>query len=137
MNKNAFTGFIAALACLAMPVWAAGDAAAGKEKSATCVACHGADGNSPAPTFPKLADLGENYLAKQLREFRKGETRMDPSMAPMVSGLSDQDIADLAAFYASQQRSFSVASPISARIREMIQNRITICGSAQPRFSKW
>ena len=110
MKKIALTGLTAAALCLAMPALAAGDAASGQQKSATCVACHGADGNSAAPTFPKLADLGEAYIAKQLHEFRKGETRMDPSMAPMVANLSDQDIADIAAYYAGQERSFAVAN---------------------------
>jgi cytochrome c553 len=110
MKRIALTGLIAAAACLAMPAWAVGDAAAGQQKSVTCAACHGPDGNSAAPTFPKLAGLGEAYLVKQLYELRKGETRTDPTMAPMVANLSDQDIADIAAFYASQQRSFGVAS---------------------------
>jgi cytochrome c553 len=109
MKRIALTGFLAVAMCLAMPARSAGDAAAGQQKAATCAACHGADGNSVAPTFPKLAGLSEAYLAKQLHEFRKGDTRKDPSMAPMVANLSDQDIADLAAFYASQERSFGVA----------------------------
>jgi cytochrome c553 len=120
MKRIALTGLIAAAACLAMPAWAVGDAAAGQQKSVTCAACHGPDGNSAAPTFPKLAGLGEAYLVKQLHEFRKGETRTDPSMAPMVANLSDQDIADIAAFYASQQRSFSVASEDLVALGESI-----------------
>ncbi|MDH3714618.1 MAG: cytochrome c4 [Gammaproteobacteria bacterium] len=110
MKRIALTGLIVAATCLAMPAWSAGDAATGQQKSGICTACHGADGNSAAPTFPKLAGLGEAYLVKQLHEFRRGETRKDPSMAPMVANLSDQDIADIAAFYASRERSFSVAS---------------------------
>ena len=109
MIKVALTGLIAAAVCLATPVWSAGDAAAGKQKAATCAACHGVDGNSAAPTFPKLAGLGEGYLSRQLHAYRKGETRANASMAPMVANLSDQDIADLAAYYDSQERSFSVA----------------------------
>lgn len=82
------------------PAMAAGDAAAGKGKAAVCAACHGADGNSPANTFPKLAGQGEAYLVKQLIEF-KDETRANAIMAPMVAALSEQDMADLAAYYSS------------------------------------
>lgn len=79
----------------------AGDAEAGKAKSATCAACHGADGNSMAPTFPKIAGQGERYLIKQIKDIRGGN-RQVPSMAPFVAGLSDEDIADLAAYFGSQ-----------------------------------
>lgn len=83
-----------------------GDPAAGKAKSATCAACHGADGNSTNPEWPKLAGQGESYLFKQLKNFKAGKDapdgRYDASMAPMVAPLSEQDMADLAAYYASQ-----------------------------------
>ena len=81
---------------------AAGDAEAGKSKSAMCAACHGPDGNSPAPTFPKLAGQHAAYLAKQLAEYKSGE-RQNATMNGMAAALSEQDIADLAAFYSSQQ----------------------------------
>lgn len=83
-------------------VHAAGDAEAGKSKSAMCAACHGPDGNSPAPTFPKLAGQHADYLAKQLAEYKSGE-RQNATMNGMAAALSEQDIADLAAFYASQK----------------------------------
>ena len=76
----------------------AGDPAAGKAKSATCSACHGADGISPNPLWPNLAGQKEQYLVKQIKAFRDG-TRQDPSMAPMVKNLTDADIEDLAAYY--------------------------------------
>jgi cytochrome c553 len=85
-----------------MPVMAAGDVSAGKAKAAVCAACHGADGNSPSDMFPKLAGQGEAYLLKQLIEFKDG-TRENAVMAPMVAALSEQDMADLAAFYASNK----------------------------------
>ena len=88
-----------ALLTIASPALA-GDAAAGKAKSATCVACHGPDGNSVNPMWPNLAGQQEMYLAKQLRDFRDGN-RKDPVMAPMAAALSDDDIANLAAYYAS------------------------------------
>ena len=78
---------------------AEGDVAAGKDKSAICAACHGADGNSPSDMFPKLAGQGKAYLVKQLVDFQSG-ARENAVMAPMVANLSEQDIADLAAYYA-------------------------------------
>ena len=84
---------------------AAGDAAAGQQKAAACASCHGADGNSPAANFPKLAGQGAAYLAKQIKDFKAAETRKDPIMAGMVAALSDQDAEDIAAYYASQQQS--------------------------------
>lgn len=78
----------------------AGDAATGKEKSAMCAACHGADGNGTDPQYPKLAGQHADYLAKSMRDYKSGD-RKDPIMASMVAGLSEDDIEDLAAFYAS------------------------------------
>ncbi len=79
----------------------AGDAAAGKAKSAICASCHGANGISLNPMWPNLAGQKEQYLAKQITAFRDG-TRKDPMMAPMVAALSDDDIANLAAYFAAQ-----------------------------------
>lgn len=89
---------------------AAGDPAAGETMSAACSACHGADGNSAAPTFPKLAGQGEKYLLKQLMDIRDG-ARPVPTMVGQLDGKSDQDLADIAAFYASQARSGSQTNP--------------------------
>jgi cytochrome c553 len=85
----------------ASPQALAGDAAAGKAKSVVCSACHGADGTSVNPQWPNLKGQKEEYLIKQIKAFRDG-TRKDPAMAPMVAGLTDEDIANLAAYYASQ-----------------------------------
>ena len=79
---------------------AAGDAAAGKAKAAACAGCHGAAGVSANPMWPNLAGQKEAYLAKQLKAFRDG-TRKDPVMAPMAKPLSDADVANLAAYFAS------------------------------------
>lgn len=76
----------------------AGNSAAGKTKSAACAACHGADGRGTTPLFPNLNGQKPDYLMVQLKAFRDGK-RTDPTMAPMAMALSDQDIADLAAFY--------------------------------------
>jgi len=81
--------------------WAEGDAAAGKEKSASCGGCHGADGTSVNPEWPNLAGQGDRYLDKQLQDFKGGE-RKNATMAPMVAALNEQDIANLSAYYSSQ-----------------------------------
>ena len=78
----------------------AGDAEAGKAKSVTCAACHGGAGISPTGTWPNLAGQKEEYLVAQITAFRDG-ARENAQMAPMVSGLSDEDIANLAAYYSS------------------------------------
>lgn len=78
----------------------AGDAAAGKAKSATCAACHGQNGISPNDLWPNLAGQKAGYLVAQMKAFRDGQ-RANPMMAPMAAPLSDADIDDLAAFYAS------------------------------------
>ena len=78
----------------------AGDAAAGKAKSGTCAGCHGAAGISKNPMWPNLAGQQQGYLVKQLKAFRDG-SRSDPMMTPMAKPLSDEDIANLAAWYNS------------------------------------
>lgn len=80
----------------------AGDVAAGKALSVRCSACHGANGISVGPLWPNLAGQKEQYLVKQIKAFRDG-VRKDPTMAPMVAGLTDDDVANLAAYYASQK----------------------------------
>ncbi|KAA0444706.1 MAG: cytochrome c4 [Candidatus Thioglobus sp.] len=85
------------------------DIARGKAKSATCVACHGADGNSLAPIFPKIAGQNRSYLFKQLQEFKSG-TRVESVMGGIVAALSDADMADLAAYFAAQKVSKGVLS---------------------------
>ncbi|MGI9303481.1 MAG: c-type cytochrome [Gammaproteobacteria bacterium] len=79
----------------------AGDPASGKEKSATCQACHGPDGNSPQAQFPRLAGQYEDYLLRTLRDYKSGD-RQNPIMAPLVATLSEEDMKDLAAYFASQ-----------------------------------
>ena len=84
-------------------VFAAGDAAKGKALTATCVACHGADGNSVNPDWPKLAGQSEEYIIKQLTDFRSG-ARVDATMSPMAKSIaSDDDIPHIAAYFASQK----------------------------------
>lgn len=92
---------VAAALTAAGGVQAAGDATAGQQKSAPCQACHSTDGNSPVGMYPKIAGQHAGYMTTQLKALRDGQ-RKDPVMSPMAANLSDQDIEDLAAFYASQ-----------------------------------
>ncbi len=87
----------------------AGDTEAGKAKAAPCAACHGLDGNSPNPIWPKLAGQHPQYIAKQIMDFKSG-ARKDPLMAPQAALLAtDQDVADVAAFFSSQTQSAGMA----------------------------
>lgn len=96
-----------------------GDADSGKGMTAVCGACHGADGNSPAPAFPKLAGLGEKYLLKQMVDIRDG-ARPVPTMAGQLDGKSDQDLADIAAYFDSQPRSGAQADPALVALGEKV-----------------
>lgn len=86
-------------------VQAAGNAEAGKAKAATCAACHGGDGNSIAAMYPNLAGQHAQYLASAIKAYRDGQRSggMSAMMAPMVANLSDQDAADLAAYFSQQK----------------------------------
>lgn len=88
-----------ALGAVAVPGFAQ-DMAAGKEKSAVCVACHGQDGVSANREWPNLAGQKYDYMVKHLRKFRDG-IRTDPLMEPVARTLTDKDINDLAAYYAA------------------------------------
>ncbi len=86
---------------MSMPVFAAGDANAGQTKAVICTACHGADGNSVVTTWPKIAGQHASYLERQLALIKSGD-RPVPEMAGIVMGLSDQDMADISTYYATQ-----------------------------------
>jgi len=79
---------------------AAGNTEAGKAKAAMCAACHGADGNAPVAIYPKLAGQHADYIVKQLKDFKSG-ARNNPIMMGMSMGLSETDMADIAAHYQS------------------------------------
>ena len=81
---------------------AEGNLSAGKEKAAACVSCHGDNGNSLVSTFPKLAQQHSSYLIKQLQSFKDG-TRKNPMMSSIAMGLTDEDMVDIAAYYAEQE----------------------------------
>ncbi|MBL4611102.1 MAG: cytochrome c4 [Pseudomonas sp.] len=85
-----------------------GDAEAGAGKVTTCAACHGSDGNSAMPNFPKLAALGEKYLYKQLLDVKEGR-RVIVEMTGILDPLNEQDLRDIAAFYDAQVPAMGVA----------------------------
>ena len=99
MNKLLTIVTLAALS-LNVQTTMAGDAAAGKIRAASCGACHGANGISSNDLWPNLAGQKEGYLVSQITAFRDGG-RQNPMMSPMATGLTDADIANLAAYYAS------------------------------------
>jgi cytochrome c553 len=103
--------FVAALAGLGVASSVLGDAADnGATKAAVCSACHGTNGNSSNPEWPNLAGQGERYLIQQLKYFKEGK-RNNPVMAPMAAPLSDQDMVDVAAYFAAQKPTGLEADP--------------------------
>ena len=100
--KNVMIALGLVLGCVSGAL--AGDAAAGKGKTLVCSACHGADGNSAAATFPKLAGQNEKYLIKQMMDINSG-ARPVPTMAGQLDNMSAEDIGNIAAFYAGQTNS--------------------------------
>lgn len=102
MKKPVMIAVLGMALGMATNVMAAGDVAAGKTKAAVCAACHSTDGNSLSDAFPKLAGQHESYIAKQLADFKSG-ARTNALMAPMTASLSEQDMADLGAFFASKK----------------------------------
>ena len=98
---------------------AQGDAAAGQAKSALCATCHGADGNSPLAVNPKLAGQNASYIMKQLMDYKSG-ARVNPTMSAMVAALSDEDIADIAAWYSSQEPTLQGADPEALELGEAL-----------------
>ena len=100
MNKTSIIGLSIVISAIFIHpfLFAKGDAKLGKQKSVTCIACHGASGISNSPIWPNLAGQKEQYIIKQLKDFRSG-TRKEPSMSPMAKPLTDADIENLAAYY--------------------------------------
>jgi cytochrome c553 len=92
---------------------AQGNAGAGKAKAASCAGCHGEDGNSVMPGFPKLAGQHQNYLVKQLKAFKGGE-RISPMMAPLAASLDEQGMEEIAAYYSGNKITPNPASSIAA-----------------------
>ena len=99
------TWLIGALMAAVLPAWAAGDAQRGAEKAGSCMACHGAEGKATVPLYPSLAGQHAPYLEHALQAYKKGERSGGRAevMKAFVAGLSDDDMADLAAYYSSLQ----------------------------------
>ena len=110
---------ISALTLMLLPaiLTAAGDIEAGKQKATTCVVCHGPDGNSSNPSWPNLAGQHAEYIKKELLDFRSGRRKND-QMAPLAMILSDQDIDDLAVYYASRKPSIGQTLPENLEVGE-------------------
>jgi cytochrome c553 len=96
-----------------------GDAEKGQALSATCVACHGTDGNSVNPIWPTIAGQHPQYTERQLKLFKSGD-RPSAVMMPMTMGLSEQDMADLAAYFGQQKAKLLAADPAKIELGEAI-----------------
>jgi cytochrome c553 len=100
---------------------AAGDPEAGKALAGACAACHGEDGNSPSPMFPKLAGLGEKYLLMQLQDIKAGNQGVEggrpvPQMMGLLEGLSERDLVNLASYYSQQPMQLSGAQEAEVQL---------------------
>lgn len=116
MKKILIVAFLISLHGVA---YGQGDPEAGKALTTVCVACHGEDGNSPAGAFPNIAGQTSKYLLKQLKEIQSGE-RPVPTMAGQLDNMSEQDLANIAAYYASQKRKVGAAKPELVELGESI-----------------
>ena len=110
MKRLVFSLATLLMAVFSLSVHAAGDPAAGATKVAVCAACHGTDGNSALGMNPKLAGQNERYTLKQLLEIKSG-ARSIAVMTGLLDNMSEQDLADIAAFYAAQQTTLEGANP--------------------------
>jgi cytochrome c553 len=110
MKKIAVFTTGCALLSFSMTLLGAGDAAVGQQKSVVCAACHQADGNSVNPEWPKLAGQHAGYLSKQLQDYKNGE-RNNAVMEGQVADLSDEDMNNLAAYFAGNELVPGTADP--------------------------
>jgi cytochrome c553 len=115
--------FMVLLSCLfgllSSAAFANGDIEAGRTKAAVCAGCHGQNGNSANPIWPKLAGQHAFYIEKELRDFQN-KKRLDATMAPMAAGLNDADIENVAAFFASMSSTVEAASADKIKLGEKI-----------------
>lgn len=100
VNKIAYLSCVISV-LLSPQAFAAGDPVAGEQRAQTCAVCHGPNGNSVNPAWPNLAGQHPKYIVKQLQDFKSG-ARNNPQMSPMAAGLSEQDMENIAAYYAEQ-----------------------------------
>jgi cytochrome c553 len=117
------------LAAASSCVMAGGDPAAGQATAIICIGCHGNDGNSINPLNPKLAAQGENYLNKQLTDFKSG-ARKEQHMSSMVEAIRKEDIPNLAAWFSSQKRQSSPSTKINQQGKQIFHNGIDNKGIA-------
>ena len=111
---------INSLAMANEPAKVVGDATKGKVVSTVCVACHGADGNSANPVWPKIAGQGDAYIVKQLTDFRS-DSRAEATMTPMAKAIaSDEDVLHLAAYFSSQKTKLGTANKDKVALGEAI-----------------
>ncbi|MCG6887307.1 MAG: cytochrome c4 [Proteobacteria bacterium] len=113
---------------IASSAQAAGNAKAGQDKAQACFACHGVNGNASNPVWPKLAGQNAGYLLKQLQDFKSSKQRTDPLMAGQVASLSEQDMEDLAAFFAAQKPTIGTADEVDFETGQRIYrggNKVT------------
>lgn len=101
---------LAMLAGISGFAMAEGNAEDGEQYTESCAGCHGADGNSAAASFPKLAGQHESYLLKQLIDIKNGD-RVVPQMAGLLDGFDEEQMADISAYYASQEKTVGNADP--------------------------
>lgn len=102
MKKLFMAALLSTTLGVSSSVMAVGNPQAGQAKAESCAACHGPNGNSPMEAFPNLAGQAASYIVKQLQDYKSG-ARENALMSPMAAGLSVEDMADIAAYYARQQ----------------------------------
>ena len=107
------------MAVISLQAVADGDASAGQAKSAICAACHGADGNSAVPNWPKLAGQHAGYLERQTALIKSG-ARSVPEMMGIVAGMSEQDLQDISAYFSAQTNNGGVADESIAALGQRI-----------------
>lgn len=110
MDRNFALAIAISALCCATQAVAQGNAEQGKAKAAACFGCHGPDGNSLGPDWPKLAGQLPAYMDKQINDFKAGR-RTNPTMSAMAQTIAPQDVADISAYFASQKRQPGTAKP--------------------------
>lgn len=108
ITNNVLTYVFFLLLSSPLSLLATGDPIAGKSKAMICSACHGETGISANPLWPNLAGQHARYLLEQLRQFKSGNKRPSPIMSPMVASLTEQDMEDLAIYYAQQPEAAAI-----------------------------
>jgi len=132
-NIYKLTVVVLGLLVCSQNLFAEGNADAGKEKSSLCIACHMEDGNSITPQFPRLAGLGDAYLLKQMQDIKNGD-RTVAEMTGLLTSYSDQDLADMAAYYASQNMQLSGSKELTVKLNSGIEVDALVLGEQLYRY---